>query len=208
MSDISLFIAGMLVKEQTSAPNSLYNSGIALKKGVQNSKPKCNQLSDLVPSFEIIPPEFIESNKNYQANSSVLAVKNKSLLNNITSRLYQKVSSSLMESKYSLPGGKDSLSSCTVSRENKDLKQGGEQILIAKLGNFTDNTLPTLRFGESGLSVRVLQRLLLSNGYAIGGVDGVFGAMTETAVKAFQSQRNVVEDGIVGEITWRELTRE
>ena len=65
--------------------------------------------------------------------------------------------------------------------------------------------LPTLRFGNSGASVRVLQRLLLSNNYFIS-VDGSFGAVTETAVKAFQEQRGLVADGIVGPITWRELT--
>ena len=68
-------------------------------------------------------------------------------------------------------------------------------------------TLPNLRFGTSGLSVRILQRLLLANGYPIR-VDGNFGALTETAVKAFQSNRNLAIDGVVGQRTWSELTRE
>jgi peptidoglycan hydrolase-like protein with peptidoglycan-binding domain len=63
----------------------------------------------------------------------------------------------------------------------------------------------TLRFGNSGLVVRVLQRLLVSQGYR-ARVDGNFGALTETAVKAFQSQRQLKVDGIVGPITWQELT--
>ncbi len=66
-------------------------------------------------------------------------------------------------------------------------------------------SLPTLRFGSSGSAVRVLQRLLLSNNYFIS-VDGSFGAVTETAVKAFQEQRGLTPDGIVGSITWLELT--
>lgn len=66
--------------------------------------------------------------------------------------------------------------------------------------------LPTLRFGSSGNAVRALQRLLRSNNYFIG-VDGSFGAVTETAVKAFQEQRGLITDGIVGPRTWRELTR-
>jgi peptidoglycan hydrolase-like protein with peptidoglycan-binding domain len=65
-------------------------------------------------------------------------------------------------------------------------------------------SLPNLRFGDSGDAVRVLQRLLLNNRYAVK-VDGVFGALTETAVKAFQSQRNLKTDGIVGQRTWRDL---
>lgn len=65
--------------------------------------------------------------------------------------------------------------------------------------------LPTLRFGNSGNSVRVLQRLLLSKRYFIR-VDGVFGPLTETTVKAFQADRGLVADGIVGPMTWRALT--
>ncbi|BDA69223.1 hypothetical protein RIVM261_058870 [Rivularia sp. IAM M-261] len=68
------------------------------------------------------------------------------------------------------------------------------------------NGLPTLRFGNSGESVRVLQRLLRSNGYPVT-IDGSFGAITESAVKAFQARRGLTIDGIVGAITWRELTR-
>lgn len=66
--------------------------------------------------------------------------------------------------------------------------------------------LPNLSFGTSGLSVRILQRLLLANGYPIR-VDGNFGALTETAVKAFQSNRNLAIDGVVGQQTWQQLTR-
>ena len=66
--------------------------------------------------------------------------------------------------------------------------------------------LPTLRFGSSGDAVRALQRLLRSQNYFLR-VDGSFGAVTETAVKAFQEQRGLVTDGIVGPKTWRELTR-
>ncbi len=76
-------------------------------------------------------------------------------------------------------------------------------------GNFFtsyDQRLPNLSFGTSGLSVRILQRLLLANGYPIR-VDGNFGALTETAVKAFQSNRNLTIDGVVGQQTWQQLTR-
>jgi peptidoglycan hydrolase-like protein with peptidoglycan-binding domain len=66
--------------------------------------------------------------------------------------------------------------------------------------------LPTLRFGDSGNAVRVLQRLLSSNGYPVR-IDGNFGALTETAVKAFQSQQNLVADGVVGPKTWQKLTK-
>ncbi len=66
--------------------------------------------------------------------------------------------------------------------------------------------LPNLSYGTSGLSVRILQRLLLANGYPIS-IDGNFGALTETAVKAFQSNRNLTIDGVVGQQTWQQLAR-
>ena len=53
-----------------------------------------------------------------------------------------------------------------------------------------------LAAGSEGASVRELQR-------AIGAdVDGAFGPRTERAVRKFQRQNNLVEDGIVGEKTW------
>ncbi|MCP6761331.1 MAG: peptidoglycan-binding protein [Fischerella sp. CENA71] len=66
--------------------------------------------------------------------------------------------------------------------------------------------LPILGFGNRGDAVRVLQRVLRFNGYTVQ-VDGIFGALTESAVKAFQNRRNLVSDGIVGQKTWQELTR-
>ena len=77
--------------------------------------------------------------------------------------------------------------------------------LLPNLKQLSSQNLPILRFNSSGLTVRVLQRLLVANGYAIR-VDGVFGALTESAVKAFQNQHNLTVDGIVGQRTWYYLT--
>ena len=59
---------------------------------------------------------------------------------------------------------------------------------------------PTLRRGDTGQFVAELQRRL-------GMPDGpdVFGPKTEAAVRAFQRQRNIVPDGIVGPGTWSEI---
>jgi hypothetical protein len=45
------------------------------------------------------------------------------------------------------------------------------------------------------------QRFLLAQGFDQGGVDGVFGAGTETATKAFQKSAGLTDDGVVGPIT-------
>jgi peptidoglycan hydrolase-like protein with peptidoglycan-binding domain len=68
---------------------------------------------------------------------------------------------------------------------------------------------PTLRIGDTGSCVRVLQRALVARGYSVGawGADGVFGDATYLAVRRFQSDYvGVTIDGIVGQQTWRTLT--
>lgn len=79
-----------------------------------------------------------------------------------------------------------------------------EERLLAQY--FRGQQLPVLRFGNSGNAVRVLQTLLTYNRYGVG-VNGRFDVLTETAVKAFQANRKLYADGIVGSRTWRELTR-
>jgi peptidoglycan hydrolase-like protein with peptidoglycan-binding domain len=49
--------------------------------------------------------------------------------------------------------------------------------------------------------VRTLQRALTRLGYAVGGVDGLFGPRTEAAVVAFQTRHGLVADGVVGAAT-------
>jgi peptidoglycan hydrolase-like protein with peptidoglycan-binding domain len=42
-------------------------------------------------------------------------------------------------------------------------------------------------------------------GYGTNGVDGIFAAGTEAAVRRLQSDRALVVDGIVGPQTWAEI---
>lgn len=68
-------------------------------------------------------------------------------------------------------------------------------------------TLPVLKKGSSGGYVKTLQLLL--NGYNKAGlaVDGQFGAVTETAVTAYQRSRGIAVDGTVGAQTWGTLLK-
>ena len=52
--------------------------------------------------------------------------------------------------------------------------------------------------GSKGEMVKQIQKMLASCGYSAGIVDGVFGNLTEEAVKAFQKEKGLVADGIVG----------
>ncbi len=66
---------------------------------------------------------------------------------------------------------------------------------------------PTLRKGSKGDAVKECQTLLEKLGYSVGvyGIDGEFGKDTLAAVKAFQTDRGLKVDGIVGPQTKKEL---
>ncbi|MGD9705157.1 MAG: N-acetylmuramoyl-L-alanine amidase [Acidimicrobiia bacterium] len=66
---------------------------------------------------------------------------------------------------------------------------------------------PALRRGSTGASVRCLQRTLNNWGGASLAVDGVFGPVTEAAVLRYQKAHGLVQDGVVGNQTWRSLER-
>ena len=64
--------------------------------------------------------------------------------------------------------------------------------------------LPELRKGCTGKAVRVMQTILLSEGFTLS-TDGVFGAHTDTCVRQWQSVHKLAADGIVGAKTWRAM---
>lgn len=66
---------------------------------------------------------------------------------------------------------------------------------------------PTLRKGDSGTYVTLLQTQLIQRGYSCGasGADGKFGSGTLAAVKAFQKDNGLAADGVVGKKTWAAL---
>ncbi len=61
---------------------------------------------------------------------------------------------------------------------------------------------PVLTKGSNDPAVRDLQEALKALGHHPGPVDGVFGAQTESAVRAFQQAREITVDGVVGRVTW------
>jgi peptidoglycan hydrolase-like protein with peptidoglycan-binding domain len=60
---------------------------------------------------------------------------------------------------------------------------------------------PVVRRGAQHHPIRTLQYLLRAGGHGVT-VDGIFGAQTEAAVRAFQQQKHLAVDGIVGALTW------
>jgi hypothetical protein len=59
----------------------------------------------------------------------------------------------------------------------------------------------TLSRGSQGEDVKELQRMLQQLGWSPGPVDGIFGPLTEAAVRSFQAAHGIVVDGIVGPVT-------
>ncbi|KAB8317867.1 peptidoglycan-binding protein [Tolypothrix campylonemoides VB511288] len=66
---------------------------------------------------------------------------------------------------------------------------------------------PTLRRGSSGEQVSIVQKVLEDGGYNTGAIDGNFGEKTEAAVKAFQKDKKLVTDGVIGDKTWEALSK-
>ena len=61
--------------------------------------------------------------------------------------------------------------------------------------------MKTLKKGSKGEDVRYLQRILNLVD------DGIFGEITEEAVKSFQEAHGLGVDGVVGKLTWAELEK-
>ena len=68
-------------------------------------------------------------------------------------------------------------------------------------------TKPTLRKGSTGPYVVECQEDLISLGYDVGpsGADGKYGTKTQAAVRAFQGDNGLKQDGICGPQTWAAL---
>ena len=65
----------------------------------------------------------------------------------------------------------------------------------------------TLRFGDRGADVMQLQLALSRAGYAVGGIDGIFGPKTLNALRRFQAANGLAIDGIAGMNTWTALNK-
>jgi peptidoglycan hydrolase-like protein with peptidoglycan-binding domain len=63
---------------------------------------------------------------------------------------------------------------------------------------------PLVTKGDDRFPVRPLQQLLRARNHPVA-VDGIFGPLTESAVKQFQQSAGLAADGQVGRLTWPKL---
>ena len=195
MSDLVLLVTDLLTKRQIYPSNLLNPPAQQLDKSVQKSIQ--SQSYQLVSSYGITQPEFIQTDVKFQATSSKFKPD--------MMRTTKKVRSQLLSFSHNI-NNSPVIKAEFTKKQQLIAQEIRENIVIIKSRRFSNQNLPNLRFGHSGLAVRVLQRLLVANGYAVR-VDGGFGALTESAVKAFQNQQRLSVDGVVGQRTWRLLAR-
>ena len=79
-----------------------------------------------------------------------------------------------------------------------------DETYLSEVGNVS-MSVGILRRGSSGEAVTQLQIKLNELGYDCGKTDGKFGAQTETAVKKFQKDNNLTDDGKAGPVTLQAL---
>ena len=73
---------------------------------------------------------------------------------------------------------------------------------------YTAQGLPILRLGMRGSEVWKLQKQLQKLGFLKTSIDGDFGPLTETAVKALQKRYGLEADGVVGGGTWQVINKQ
>lgn len=102
--------------------------------------------------------------------------------------------------EYALPSGRKSdvnLPMDEFRQRVASILSGIEPPVLIPAVETGGRSRPTLRRGDSGqFVIELQQRLGMPDGPA------VFGPKTEAAVRAFQRERNMVPDGIVGPKTW------
>ncbi len=91
-------------------------------------------------------------------------------------------------------------------QEGLNAQFGAGLVVDGLRGPKTLNACPTVKKGAKGNITRLIQERLNSVGFNLT-LDGIFGENTKKAVKVFQKNRGLTEDGIVGPKTWEWLLK-
>jgi len=176
MTEIGLLMIGVFNPRELNITHFPLNQTLF---HLENGVPLTNsQSTQLISSTEITPPEFIRISEPFLTHPLAISFRRNNIFQQITQKQMSVNSSQI---QFLLADAGD----MNITGKT-DIKSSTRYPTTRK------NPMPVISFGSSGMSVRV--------------VDGVFGPITETAVKAFQNRRNLSADGMVGQRTWWELT--
>jgi peptidoglycan hydrolase-like protein with peptidoglycan-binding domain len=68
--------------------------------------------------------------------------------------------------------------------------------------------LPILSHGSTGTLVEIVQQVLQDLNYYDGMIDGIFGPLTQTAVKNYQTIHHLPSNGIIRPLIWEQLSKD
>lgn len=96
------------------------------------------------------------------------------------------------------------------NKNNNDDSNGqdpieNEQVYAAAEDKPEEQPAVSFANGDSGETVESIQNRLIKLGYLDGSADGAFGAMTETAVRKFQTANKLADSGVVDQATYDTL---
>jgi len=93
----------------------------------------------------------------------------------------------------------------TISAPPRGVRDLGELYDFETLELESPPSMPILSQGSRGSAVIDLQGRLTTAGFSPGGADGIFGSLTDAAVRSLQRARGLPVDGVVGPLTWGAL---
>lgn len=87
-------------------------------------------------------------------------------------------------------------------------KQTGARLTIDGIyGNLTNAAVINIQLGSQGNITKILQGLLICNGYSTNGFDGIFGNGTRNSVITYQRANGLSTDGVAGKQTFSKLCK-
>ena len=96
-----------------------------------------------------------------------------------------------------------------VGAKDINVPSTGASVAAASKESSCTVSLPVLKRGNTGNSVKALQYLLIANGCSVGidGADGDFGNNTHLAALKYQGKKGLTKDGIIGPATWSAMLK-
>lgn len=115
------------------------------------------------------------------------------------------LSAVIIGTSFTSPGKNVNAATLTATKCKSSISTSSLSIGFTTNSVYHDNCYqgePLISYGNQGPYVKKLQGFLNLHNYPCGREDGVFGTQTQNAVKNFQHQWGLPEDGVVGMHTW------